>query len=107
MHSLRSKSEFQSVFRKGSKTENDFFRAWSATNRFKESRWAFVVPKTVDKRSVVRNRLRRRIRERVRQKTNLQAKQKDVLFFLKKSAAGLPRKQFYEELDKTLQNIFG
>lgn len=56
-------------------------------NTLPTSRFAFVVPASVDKRAVVRNRMRRLVRESVRLALSVIAPGRDGVFLIRK---GLP-----------------
>lgn len=64
------------------------------------SRFAFVVPRSVDKRAVVRNRLRRRMREFMRIRSSVLNPPQDVVITCRREAAFAEKKAFYEALEE-------
>lgn len=102
---LKSEQDFRNLFRGGKKMETRLFRIIAHKNRLGFPRFAFVASKAVDKRAVRRNLLRRRAREWIRK--NLSASLPfDAAIYFKKEAAGATKKEFYEELAKTIAKIF-
>lgn len=59
-------SEIKSVMRRGKRVSAQGVQLIFTQNSLSVSRFAFIVPKSVDKRAVVRNRIRRVVREAVR-----------------------------------------
>lgn len=106
IYSLKGEADFRQLFRKGQRFESVFFRLLVGKNLVEHSRFAFITPRSLDKRSTVRNRLRRRAREWVR-KNPVLSKPKDVAIIFKKEAVGATRKKFYEELDKIFRKLAG
>ena len=86
-------------FNKGIKFGSRFFLLIYLPNSYGRSRFVFITPRTLDKRSTVRNRLRRRAREWVRKNVFL-LKPRDVVIICKKETVIASRQQFYEELAK-------
>jgi ribonuclease P protein component len=76
-------------------------------NSLPQSRFAFLVRKTVDKRSVVRNRIRRVFRSCVEEMREDIASGVDMLFFLEKGIMEIKQKDLCLEIQKVLrqQNI--
>ena len=62
------------------------------------SRFAFIAPKSVDKRAVVRNRLRRRAREWARTHLSSSFLPLDAAILFKKEAKDATQKEFYKDL---------
>ena len=69
------------------------------------SRFVFVVPRSVDKRAVVRNRLRRRAREYIRRRMAVLPGASDIAITIKKEAAVVNRRDFYVELQNLLARL--
>ena len=66
IYSLTDKDDFRQLFRSGQRLGSGFFRLITRKNSIGHSRFAFITPSSLDKRSTVRNRLRRRAREWIR-----------------------------------------
>ena len=98
IHRLQSKKSFRVLFRLGKRKESEFFKCIELRNQLPFSRFAYIIPKVVDKRSVVRNRLRRRSREWMRTHLSPPAPPIDFILFIKKEAAYLSREEFYSKL---------
>lgn len=86
-------------FFKGARRESDFFRLMRLSNACGYARFVFITPRSLDKRSTVRNRLRRRAREWVRKNISI-SESVDIALICKKEAVVASRKKFYEELAK-------
>ena len=101
LRTLSSDKEFKYLFKNSRKLEDSLFKLWFARNDKFFSRFVFTVPVSVDKRSVVRNRLKRRAKEWVRKNfQNKNEKNLDIMLYFKKDTSKLTRKSFYEELNK-------
>lgn len=74
-------------------------RPWKLGSR----RFVFIVPKSVDKRAVVRNILKRRARELVRKHPDLLSRYVEVVVVSKKDIINATRKEFYKELERLLR----
>lgn len=98
-HLITSEADLRQLFRKGQRLESGFFRLINRKNLKGYSRFIFIIPRSLDKRSTVRNRLRRRAREWIRKNISL-AKPNDTAIFFKKEAVTAPKNKFYEELAK-------
>lgn len=99
------KSPLRRIFTKGQKREFRLLRIVFLKNSLARARFAVVVPKAVDKRAVVRNRLRRRASERIRTKSDVIKHPLDFAVILKKGAGSVARKELYEELDYALNSL--
>lgn len=106
IYSLMDEVGFRQLFRKGQRFESGFFRLLARKNSIGHSRFAFVTPRSLDKRSSVRNRLRRRAREWVRKNAVLD-KPSDMAVIFKKEALAATKNQFYEELGKIFRRLVG
>ena len=95
---LRSRKDIERVMRRGLRSENVLLRSVVTRNTFGHIRLALVVPRVVQKRAVVRNRIRRRAREWVRTHPEFLRIPLDIALIFKKPASTSPRKLFYEEL---------
>lgn len=80
----------KSVMRRGKRIATDGHQFIFIQNTLPISRFAFVVPVSVDKRAVIRNRLRRLVRESVRLVLPQIAPGWDGVFLIRK---GLPKVQ--------------
>lgn len=98
LHRLQSAKDFRLLFRFGRRRESRFLRLSILPNNLLFSRFAFIAPKTVDKRAVVRNRLRRRTREWVRIHAGPPSPPVDIAIFFKKEAKQATKKEFYEDI---------
>ncbi|MDP3779426.1 MAG: ribonuclease P protein component [bacterium] len=105
IHRIGREQDFTELFRFGRKKEYRFFRLTLRPHNLAFSRFAFIAPKTVDKRAVVRNRLRRRTREWIRRNIDSLPRSFDVALFFKKEAKSATRKEFYEDLTIIFQDI--
>lgn len=104
---IRSKKDFTHIFQNNHKIDGKFLRVLVAKSGLNYSRFAFVTPKTIDKRSTVRNLLRRRAREWLRQHiTKVSTKPLDIIFFFKKESLSCSRAKFYEELEYLVEKIY-
>ena len=98
VHRLQGARDFRALFRFGRRRESLFFKISTRQNNMGFSRFAFIVPKSVDKRAVMRNRLRRRTREWVRTRLSSSFPALDVAVFFKKDAKDATQKEFYKDL---------
>lgn len=80
----------KTVMRRGKRIATDGLQFIFIQNTIPISRFAFIVPKSVDKRAVVRNRIRRVVREAVRLALPAIAPGWDGVFLIRK---GLPKAQ--------------
>lgn len=76
--------KIKSVMRAGKRVHDDGMQLMYTQNTLPVSRFAFVVPKSVDKRAVARNRVRRLVREAVRLAIPNVAAGWDVVVLVKK-----------------------
>ena len=93
------------LLRRGRRSSSPLFHAASRPNGLAHSRFAFIVPRAVDKRAVVRNRLRRRMREYIRARAGRIVPSHDIAITCKKEAAAAPRIHFYAELKEFLNRL--
>lgn len=82
--------EIKSVMRRGKRVSEECAQLIIMQNTLPISRFAFIVPKSVDKRAVARNRIRRLVRESVRLTLPKITPGWDGVFFIRK---GLPNVQ--------------
>lgn len=107
-HRLGRGKDLNLLFARGRRFHSPFF---SITVRARQaadagpSRFVFVVPKSVDKRAVVRNRLRRRAREYIRRGLQGMPRAADIAITIKKEAAAASRKEFYARLQEILARL--
>jgi len=69
------------------------------------ARFMLVVPKSVDKRAVIRNTLKRRAREWIRKNKHLMPARLNLIIYFKKEAKNATRKEFYKELEALLRSL--
>ncbi|TSC78854.1 MAG: ribonuclease P [Parcubacteria group bacterium Gr01-1014_33] len=105
IYRLRSKKDFQLLFKAGKRIETPAFRIIVRKNKLLYSRFAFIAAKSAEKRAVKRNMVRRRSREWIRKFFPLTDVSLDVAFIFKKSAWALPRNDFYKELTNAKEKI--
>lgn len=86
------------------KTPNSFsssaFILKIAQNNLPESRFGFIVRKSLDKRSVKRNRVRRIFRSCVEEMLDQVISGYDMLFILQKGSLDLDRETIYQEIER-------
>ncbi|OHA02894.1 MAG: ribonuclease P protein component [Candidatus Sungbacteria bacterium RIFCSPLOWO2_02_FULL_54_10] len=93
------------VLQRGRRLSHPLFSvAWRA-NGTKGQRFALIVPRTVDKRATVRNRLRRRMREFMRVHAGALAPPRDIAITCRREAAAATRKAFYEALEELIARL--
>lgn len=80
-------SDIKTVMRSGRRLHGDGVQLVFIQNALPVSRFAFVVPISVDKRAVVRNRMRRLVRESVRLALPTIAPGWDGVFLIRKGLA--------------------
>lgn len=98
-HRLPASVKFkQSRYRK-----TPLFSVKVARNDQQESRFGFVVRKTVDKRSVYRNRIKRTFRAGIEQHLNEIASGYDMLFFLEKGIIKKSSDEVWQKLHLLLE----
>lgn len=102
---LRRKDDFRAIFRGGRRKDSPLFGAVFKKNQLEYPRFAFVAPRSVDKRATARNKLKRMAREWVRKNFSLFTNPVDVVIVFKKEAIKYPRFNFYKELDKIFKQI--
>ena len=100
--SLTEKKDFTLIFRTGKRVYFDCVTLLIKKNKLSYSRFAFVVPVSLDKRAAERNKIRRRAREYVRKHNGASSMPFDVIFLFTKNALIQPKKHFYECLRKAL-----
>jgi len=100
-HRLSSSQDFKILFRKGKRIETRLLRITTLANNLSYARIALIVPRAIEKRAVLRNRLRRRVSEWIRRNI-APGLALDIAILFKKESISSPRKKIYEELSKTL-----
>ena len=98
IHRLQSTKDIRALFRLGRHRESSFFRITTRRNTLLYSRFAFIAPKTINKKAVVRNRLRRRAREWIRMHVAASSYSFDVALTFKKTGVTATKNQFYEDI---------
>lgn len=100
---LRSKDSPRELFRRGTRSDYPTMRIIKRRNNLNHARFVLMVPRSLDKRSSVRNRLRRRTGEFIRTNfSHLLSKPMDVLVVFKKRSTELTQNEFYRELKKNI-----
>ncbi|MCK5044233.1 ribonuclease P protein component [Candidatus Parcubacteria bacterium] len=99
---LRSKKDFDRVFREGRGLKEDFLYLKFAKNNSNFSRFGFIVSQKVSKRAVVRNRLKRALRALIRTRMPRVKKGVDIVLI---AISGLENKDFWE-LENIVDKIF-
>lgn len=108
IHRLGRGKELNLLFARGRRFHSSLFHISVRTRSPSDeaaSRFVFVVPRSVDKRAVARNRLRRRAREYVRRRIEILPRASDIAITIRKGAAVVSRKEFYAELRDILARI--
>ncbi len=105
IHHLRRKKDFETLFKTGRRISTPLFRIVVGHNRVGGLRAAFVTPRAIEKRAVLRNRIRRRAREWVRRHPALLASPLDVAFIFSREAVRAKRSIFYETLAQSIEKI--
>ena len=103
---IRRTKDFRTLFRYGKRRESRYGKILFLPNNTTSSRFAFITPKTIDKRSVVRNRIRRRAREWVRKDLTPPSPPFDIAVLFKKESREATKKDFYEDLAELFHFIF-
>jgi ribonuclease P protein component len=93
LNRLIKKRDFEMVFKKGRGFKEGFLVFRVAKNNFKNSRFGFVVGKSVSKKATIRNRIKRRLRELVKIKIRKIKNGIDGVFIVR---PGLETKDFWE-----------
>lgn len=99
---LRSKKDFDDVFKKGRGFKEDFLYLKFAHNNSETSRFGFIISQKVSKRAVVRNRLKRALRALVRTRISRVKPGIDIVLI---AISGLENKDFWE-LETILDKAF-
>ncbi len=95
---LSLSGDIQRIIRFGMRADTEALSARFLQNRIGYARFAFVIPRLVDKRSTGRNRLRRRIREWFRTQSGVSAHPLDIVILVRKGAEAYSRTRLYGEL---------
>lgn len=99
--------DIQRVLRFGGRADAGMISGRFLPNRAGRARFAFVIPRAVDKRSTARNRLRRRIREWFRARPDSMAAPLDIVIVARKGAEAYSRTHLYEELERIASRLGG
>ena len=109
IHRLGRGKELNLLFARGVRLHSPLFqisvRVRPQSDSSDPSRFVFVVPRSVDKRAVIRNRLRRRAREYVRRSIGTLPRASDIAITIRKEAAAASRTNFYAELQDILARM--
>ena len=99
---LNKKKDFQQVFQKGKGIKEDSLIFKWAPNKFKVSRFGFVVSKKVSKKAALRNKIKRKLKEKVRKELGHLKRGIDGVIIV---SPKITRKN-HQELTGTLIKIF-
>lgn len=104
-HRLRKSSDIARVYRHGRRSGSAHLLFRANPNRVKETRFAVVVGKKVDKRAVVRNRCRRQVQEALRALVPDVKPGFDILVSINTDVRAVPRPQLDQEVQQTLRRL--
>jgi ribonuclease P protein component len=90
---LKKKNDFDSIFKNGKSLKDSFLVFKFTDNNSKTSRFGFIIPKTVSKKAVVRNKIRRRISSILSKELSNIKNSVDGVFIV---LAGFEKKDFLE-----------
>jgi len=101
---LQRKKDFQKVFKGGNYFEQDFLTFKIIQNNLKNSRFGFVVPKSVFKKANKRNSLKRKLREIIRVKIKEQeiVDGIDGVLIIKRE----PKEINFNDLKRAIEKLF-
>lgn len=102
LNRLKKKKDFDRVFKTGKGLKEGFLVFRAAKSSLKNSRFGFVVAKSVSKKANIRNKIKRRLRELVRIKIKKIQNGIDGVFIAK---PGLETKDFWE-IEEAINEIF-
>lgn len=100
-----TQNEFTRLFRIGRRVHTPFFSFIVSKSERRRTQIVCIVSKKTAKSSVVRNRLRRRVKEWFRTRAGAFREPAQIAIIVKAEARNIPRKQFYEELEKGANTI--
>lgn len=101
---LKSKQDFDVVFRKGKRISHKYLSIIYVSNRFSQPRLGIVVKKIYFKQAVVRNKLRRVVRESFRHHKD-RLKGLDIIVLLRSECIPLDNKTLRSDIDKLWQQV--
>ena len=104
-HRLGRGKDLDLLLRRGSRVSHAFFSVAWRPSYLPISRFVFIVPRSVDKRAVVRNRLRRRIREYLRTRAARITPPRDIAIICRAEAALAARAHLYAALEELLSRL--
>lgn len=99
---LKSRKEFDRVFKKGGTIKGDFLFLKFIKSGSLNSRFGVIVPSKIIKLAVERNKIKRLILEAIRLKDK---KSMEAIFTLIKKPTTVNFKNIKEEVDKILDNV--
>ncbi len=102
MYRLSRGRDLERLLRRGRRVLSSLFEVIVQKNKGLHARFAFIVPKRVAKRAVIRNKLRRRMREWVRRDQSALSAPYDVAVVCRSGAPAATRAKFYEEFTRLL-----
>lgn len=104
-HRLRDGKDIRRLYKLGRRIDTPLFRFIFSKNELCVFRVAFVVPRSIEKRATLRNRLRRRAGEWIRRKPEILRLSLDLALLFKKEATKATRRVFYNELEELFKKI--
>jgi ribonuclease P protein component len=102
---LSARTEIQKTIRQGQKISLNEIKVYFKKSDQKFLRAAIIVPKKIDKRAAIRNKLRRRAGEIIRKIIPQIEKPGDMVILMQKGAEVLKFKELKEKLISVLKNL--
>jgi ribonuclease P protein component len=100
---LKKKNNFDNLFRKGKGFKEGCLSLKAAKNRFKMSRFGFIVGKNFSKKASQRNKIKRKLREIIRLRLPQIKTGFDVALIVQKCLADKSNKETLEAVNKLLK----
>ena len=98
---LRSKKDFNNVFKKGKTIAGKLVFLKITKNNLDINRFAFIISSKISKKAVIRNKIRRRLREIIRNDFNNIKTGFDIIIIVKPEIVG----KNYQEIKNDLENF--
>lgn len=102
---LSSKTEIQKIIRQGQKIFFKEIKIYFKKSNQEFSRAAIIIPKKIDKRAAIRNKIRRRAGEIIRKTIPALKISYDMVIFMQKGAETLKFQELKEKLNSALLTI--
>jgi len=102
---FNNQRDVRALLKHGKRIERELFRCVVRRTANSASRFGFVIPRSIEKRSTKRNRIRRMAREWFRARQTQFQPPVDLLIIFKKSVLGAPKKIIYEEFTYSLRHM--